>query len=269
MAASLLVALPAFAQTPASDSDGASALQAEPVNPEAPTLDSPSPDAGREVTRNRLPFVRLAAGAGVGWAREQGTGPAARVSAARLSAEYVHLPGLVLGVDAELWRQDRTYMTTLPALDQPGPLELSEDETRLRVSIAGGWDALGSWVVSEDRSVGLLPQLVVSLDQFNNDAVPHTSLELGGGFGGFLRLADRLRLQTELAYQYSLELGDPVVKERLLYGVPISLLRYEVAAVVEVSPRAGLHVGYAGEWLTHQHSDRFANTLLLGVIFDI
>lgn len=220
-------------------------------------------------SRNPLPFVRVTAGAGVGWVREQGTGPAARASTARLSADYVHIPGLVLGVEGELSTAARTYVTTLPALEQPGALELEEDERRMRLSLAGGWDALGSWVVSEGRSAGLLPRVIVSVDQFHNQALPHTSIEIGGGFRGFVRLAERLRVQTDLTYQYSHELADAVVKERALYGLPVSILRYEVGTVVEVSQQAGVHVCYAGEWLTQQHSDRFADAFLLGLILDI
>lgn len=231
-------------------------------------VDAPVPGL-RDPHGDLEPTLSLSAQGGMGWMRPNAEDGAARFAHGRLSVDYLGLRGLVLSLDSEFQSQARTYLTTLPAMQGSPAFGARTDETRIRLGMAAGWDALNAWPQHTQHAYGVLPRLLVNYDRFNNDILPHASLELGAGVAGYLRVADRLRLDAAGSYQYALELGDAAVRDRLAYGVPIGSVRYGLATVLEFAPRAAVSLGYSGEWLSEKHLNRFGNDLLLGLSLDI
>lgn len=222
----------------------------------------------RAQVRAKSPEIRAEAAAGVGWSSEDEARDQARYTEGALAVEYVGVPKVVLGLELELRSYDRTYVTPYPARSGAGLLRVEGSETRFRPGLSAGWDALEAWASPEAKRAGVVPGLLVHLDQFRNDVVPYSSLELGLGVAGFVRLSERLRLQGGASYEYAVALDDTHA-DRLVFGMPLGVWRYEAGPLLEFMPRATVQLKYAGEWLTYEHASRVSNGLFLGLSLTI
>lgn len=211
--------------------------------------------------------VRLGFTGGLGRVSEAESQDAANFAGATLRAAYIGVEDLEIALDGSLQFYERTYVTTLPGQSGAGALRVPVDETRLRTGLSVGYNLLGPAGVERDLAE-VAPYLRFELDQFRNDVVPQSILELGLGLDTSLRIADGLHLEAGVAYGYAVSAGPAEVAARLAFGTVLGELRYRGGIVISVPPRARLHVGYEGEWVALEHSNSYQNSLSLGLDVD-
>jgi hypothetical protein len=213
-------------------------------------------------------ILRLGVVAGLGRVHEREAGDAANFSGVGLRVAYIGVEDLTVALDSSLQLYERSYVTNLPGNPGAASLRVPVDELRMRTGLQGGYNVLGAAGVDRDLA-GASPFLRLELDQFSNDVVPQTVFGLGLGLDAFVRVANGLRLEGNVAYSYAASAGNVEVVSRLAFGKVLGALRYGGGISISLLPRARLRLSYAGEWLALEHSSRYENSLSLGLDVDL
>ena len=229
---------------------------------EAPAAEGEASE-GSEARTLRLSFT-----GGLGRVSEAEANDAANFAEGALRVAYIGVEDLEVALDGSLQFYDRAYQTTLPGSADQSALRVSVAETRLRAGLTGGYNVLGPAGVERDLAQ-VAPYLRFELDQYRNDVVPETVLGLGLGVNAAVRIADGLHLEGGVAYSYAVSAGPSDVAARLAFGTVLGELRYRGGIAIALPPRARLRLSYEGESVALEHSNRFQNSLSLGLDVDL
>jgi hypothetical protein len=203
---------------------------------------------------------------GAGYANQHASD--ATYGAGALTAVLRPVPALRLALGLEtLSAYDRTYLSTLPAADGEGRLEVKVGERLPRVRLGVGWD-LGALLFPR-RGVELTPSLVGELLDFANDVFPQRASSLGLGLTGELPLHPGLALLCELSYVRALHVSGSSAHPLLLYGPFTGGFRMMFGAAFALGDVARFELRYQGELLFSERDTRVLDTLLLGPTFTL